>query len=479
MPSLEEITTAHEPSLDNYNSTPSPKGTRVLIETVTAASDSKHSFIDSSRQGSSRSVIGLGPKRTLSGRWERHGVPVGQPRKLILGAAITGAKFTPGNHTRESGETLDAILSGRHIPVGLDALEREVDAMWKGGVRYLHWHARNPLTREQSCEQALYREFGLAARRRYPGLALSYGASRNGREIREAIATRGEWERISQSGLDLHEGGADFVTTHAAAELIAILDLERQGYLRIDQTGRTEFLKPVSDYIASRTVETVSIEANSTSGGSDYGRSSPAEQLRVLAHAIAARNRLNLPQEVEWTQLPRSHALTRLLLEEFKPGLGDNGRLNVTILFGFSPKLPFPTNYESFQQAVQFARDLEQRRRFPEMHLTVTVSAAVLPQQAGKLICPLDVGPYCGSRVTPLERLVAYACQPDSGVDVLRFGLEDAPFLIELDGTVRPASNVDLMHFVLENVEKHEGVLLTDPVSIRHFITPEGRPYLR
>lgn len=411
-------------------------------------------------------------------RWMEHGVPVGGQKSLGLGCASSGAKFTPDNHQPIGDQILDEILQGRHIPIGIDAISKEAELLYAGGVRYLHWHARNPATSEQSCDDMLYREFGLNLRQRFPGLALSYGASRNGAEIQSAIANAGEWARVSHAALPRHQGGADFVTIQAAAELAIIVDLERQGWIRWSSDEDSyEILKPLDGYIASRLVENLSIEANSTSGGANYGSSSAAEQVRVLARAISERSRLGLPQEVEWTQLERSYALTKMLLTDLKPNIGSTGRLNLTILFGFSPKLRFPQSYCEFQRVVGLARSLEQQDTFPQMHLSISVGAAVLPQRAMALIQPLDVGPYCGMPVSPLERLAAYACQPDSDVDLIRFGIEDHPFLFDDHGKITPATNLDLMAYTLEKIEKHGGRITTDPVAVRHFVSTEQRPY--
>lgn len=116
-------------------------------------------------------------------RWHHHGVPVGEPKQLILGTALTGAKFTPGNHRAQGDAVLDAILQGKLMPIQMEEIEREVDALVRDSVRYVHWHARHPATREQSADPKLYRAFGLATRERHPGLALSCGASRNGRRF--------------------------------------------------------------------------------------------------------------------------------------------------------------------------------------------------------------------------------------------------------------------------------------------------------
>jgi hypothetical protein len=463
---------AGAPNNDPRQTTPS-----ALLETPTPAGDARERAGETAARPD-RLIPLEGAIDPFPGYWMNHGVSVGEPKHLFVGCANTGAKFTPKNHQGTGDGTLDRILRGQYMPIGIDAIVAETEGLYERGVRYLHWHPRNPATREQSCELPLFREFSLNLRQRFPGLALSFGGSRNGPEIQQAIAGAGEWARIQQAALALHEGGAEFVTIQAAAELTVILDLERQGYLRWNPAmGDYDRLKPLDGYIASRLLEPLSIEAHSTSGGAKYGDSSAAEQLRVLARAISARSRLNLPQEVEWTQLDRSYALTRLLLEELRPSLGGTGRLNITLLFGFSPKMPFPMSYGEFRRAVRMARSLEKRTSFPPMHLTISVGAAVLPQRANQLVRPLDIGPYRGARVTSLERLVAYACQPDSDVDLIRTGIEDHPFLLDDHEAIVPATNLDLVDFVIEKIEKHGGRVITDPVAVRHFVSTEGRPY--
>lgn len=318
-------------------------------------------------------------------------------KRLIVANANTGAKFTPENHRPIGNKILDSILQGVHIPIGMEAILAEIEGMYRSGVRYIHWHARNPTTREQSCDNGLYQEFGMRVRGRFPGIAISYGASRNGREIIEAVALKGEWERMSQAALLRSEGGADFVTIQAAAELMIVVDLERQGYVRFDETNSSMVIrKPLETYVASKPMEVISIEANSTHGGANYGSNSASEQLRSFGRAITIRNVNNLPQEVEWTQLPRSYMMTKFALDYLRPSLGETGRLNITLLFGFSPKLPFPLTYEEFRKVVKLARSLEQRSVFPELHLSISVGAALLPQKADELVCPLDVGPHQG-----------------------------------------------------------------------------------
>lgn len=74
--------------------------------------------------------------------------------------------------------------------------------------------------------------------------------------------------------------------------------------------------------------------------------------------------------------------------------------------------------------------------------ISVTVGAAVLPQHAAAQIKPVDVGLLRGRRMGPMERLIAYGSQPDSGVDVVRVGLEDTPYLLDPAGRVMPATTL-------------------------------------
>lgn len=389
-------------------------------------------------------------------------------KQLLFGIALTGAKISPGNH-QGRGKVIDGILRGDRIVTDFQGIQDEIATLHKMGIRYFHWHARNPETREQSCGDQIYQLFGKMVRSQFPEIVLSYGGSRNGPEIVEALRQEGEWVRLRHAALARNEGGADFVTIQAAAELAIIIDLERQGFLSFDQKSQdVVFHQPLSGYVASTEVETLAIKAHSTAGGANYGKSSATQQLEVFQRAIESRRKVNLPQEVEWTQLERSYSLTKVAVGHLNPGLSNTGRLNITILFGFSPKMPFPLTYTEFQHAVGLARSIESVSPRP-LDLSISVGAAVLPQQAGKLSTPLDVGPHRGEVVSPLERLIAYACQPDSDVDLIRCGLEDTPYLMG-NGEILPASNPEVAAFTLEKITKHGGQIITDPAQVRDFV---------
>jgi hypothetical protein len=392
-------------------------------------------------------------------------------KRLILGCALTGAKFTPRNHYPTEDATFDTICRGDRIPIAFDEVERETQALYQGGCRYLHIHARNPVTHEQSCDNSIYVAYNQRLAPTFPDLILSYGASRNGIEIDEAIRRNGEWARVSQAALSVEEGGAHFVTIQAAVELQIVKDLERRGYLRIeDKTGQFEWLKPMRDYTPSREIEDVSIPVYSTVGGKNYGASSAWIQYCSLSDAVRSRCDLGLPQEVEWVQFARSHVMTRVACTAMKPGLLATGRLNVTLLFGFSPKMPFPLTYCEFQRVVTAARSLESVDvGDTPVRLSISVGAAVLPQHAKRHMAPLDVGAHAGRIVSPLERIVAYASQPDSRVDMIRFGMEDTPYLIDTSGTLRVADNLMLLEAVLGEIDANGAEIVTEGHIIREF----------
>ena len=108
-------------------------------------------------------------------------------KSLILGCCATGAKFTPRNHKLTGNRIFDSICSGDLIPVDLQEIGRELDALLKVGCRYWHIHARNPQTKEQSCDNNLYSQYSSLARKRNSGLLISFGGSRNGIEIASAL----------------------------------------------------------------------------------------------------------------------------------------------------------------------------------------------------------------------------------------------------------------------------------------------------
>ncbi|MEU6862342.1 hypothetical protein ABZ924_03525 [Streptomyces sp. NPDC046876] len=397
-------------------------------------------------------------------------------KSLILGCASTGAKFTPGNHRATGDVLLDQISTGTTIKNSPLALIAEAEALYGMGCRYYHYHARNPRTHEQSTSNDIYQQISRPLQRRCKEMLISFGASRNGPEVREAIARFGEWERISQSSLPLHLGGAHFVTIQAAVELQLMCEVERQyGDVGLDFVDSERFAKIVADYRPSDRLTTTSLETYSTSNGADYGRTSPLIQFEVYRSAVRARQQLGLFHEVEWVQFPRSYAMTRYAVEHPQIRLGGSGQLNVTLLFGFSPRLPFPRSYAEFKQVVDTARKLEYDLAEPgvkKRHVTVTVGAAVLPEQAGQHVAPLDVGARRGRTACALRRLATYAAQPDSGVDVLRFGMEDTPYAVteagggDRGGLLRLADNCELAEIVINELAVNGASVETDHDTI-------------
>ncbi|KZS61959.1 hypothetical protein A4G27_04255 [Mycobacterium kansasii] len=391
------------------------------------------------------------------------------PSDLILGSAVTGAKFTPRNHAATGNSFIDLVSRGRTIKSDTGQLVAEGAGLFDIGVRYYHYHARNPQTQEQSTSNALYAAVSHEIQDRFPGMLISFGASRNGVEVKEAIKRHGEWERISQSALPLHLGGAHFVTGQAAVELQIILDLERRGVdIGIAAASHPEFGRAVRHYVPSKKDNETALDVHSTTGGSSYGSTSPHTQFQVYRKAVDARRRLHLLHEVEWVQLDRSYAMTRFAAEHPLIRLGSEGQLNITLLFGFSPRFPFPDSYEDFRRAVSLAKSLEFDLSGKRVRtVTVSVGAAVLPQHATAHIKNLEFGERKGQLAGPLERLACYAAQADSNVDVIRSGMEDTPYIVTPDGEVTLTDNLGLAHQVKAMIDSCGSGVLTDRAAVR------------
>lgn len=374
-------------------------------------------------------------------------------KSLILGCASTGAKFTPRNHLLSGDPVIDAVCTGEAIKTNSQDLIDEAAALYKRGCRYYHLHARNPKTNEQTTENAVYGAVSRGVQKRCPSMLISFGASRNGSEVQRAVQQKGEWERVSQCSLSLAEGGAHFVTIQAAVELQIICDLERRGYDLTEHTIDSEaFLPIIHQHRPSREAVDASLATHSTLKGASYGTTSALVQFENYRKAVLTRENLGLYHEVEWVQLERSYAMTRYAIEHPALGLARSGQLNVILLFGFSPRLPFPRSYEEFKRAIRLAKTLEYDLSNPHTkarRVSITVGAAVLPRQAIEHFTQSDVGRYLARRKCPLRRLAIYAAQPDSEVDVLRYGMEDTPYTLDSAGRVQICDN-QLLHDIVE-----------------------------
>ncbi|MBW4478083.1 MAG: hypothetical protein KME54_14750 [Tolypothrix brevis GSE-NOS-MK-07-07A] len=234
----------------------------------------------------------------------------------------------------------------------------------------------------------------------------------------------------------------------------------------IESTG---FLRTIKTYSPSDTDQKVTLETNSTSKGANYGSSSPKVQFDTYSETIHWRNKLSLLHEVEWTQFNRSYAMTRLAIEHPQLGLSSSGQINITLLFGFSPRLPFPTTYDEFKKVVNAAKRLEYDVNGKELkrQISITVGAAVMPNQASENFTELDIGSFRGEKMCALRRLAAYAAQPDSNVDVLRTGMEDTPYEVTADGCIVRTNNVRLVQIVSSELKRHGVEIETDLGGVR------------
>lgn len=404
---------------------------------------------------------------------------------------IDRRKFTPRNHYLTGDQLLDSICTGVTIKADQDAIVQEAIELYNLGCRYYHYHARNPLTQEQTTDNDIYQAVSRHIQRSCKDVLLSFGASRNGKEVQENIKRFGEWERVSQCALPLHFGGAHFVTIQAAIELQIICELEKKiQKLDFEYMYSPAFLEDIREYVPSERVAQATMETNSTNKGADYGSTSPLIQFQVYKSAISARRQLALFHEVEWVQLARSYGMTRFAVEHPSLQLGSSGQLNIILLFGFSSRLPFPSSYEEFCNIIEVAKSLEFDISNPDYRkrkITITVGAAIIPQQAHLHYKRVDVGPRKGTEMCALRRLATYACQPGSGVDILRVGMEDTPYGVDENGEVHMCDNQQLMDYILEEMN-HNGVtpelnpetilnrMGLDVVRHEHLTTQRQRP---
>lgn len=404
-------------------------------------------------------------------------------KSLILGCASTGAKFTPRNHLPGGDPVIDAVCTGKMIKTSAQDLLDEAAALYKRGCRYYHLHARNPRTNEQTTRNDVYRTISRDIQQHCPSTLISFGASRNGCEVQDAVQQKGEWERVSQCSLSLKDGGAHFVTIQAAVELQIICDLERRGFALNEKTiGSKEFQRTIRQHRPSTEAVDIDLATHSTARGANYGKTSASIQFENYRKAILTRDDIGLFHEVEWVQLERSHAMTRYAIEHPALGLGRAGQLNIILLFGFSPRLPFPATYRDFRRVVRLAKSLEYDLGNPHKvrHVSITVGAAVLPRQAIDHFKEADVGKYQGERKCALRRLAIYAAQPDSEVDILRYGLEDTPYTVDGDGKILLCDNQTLHDVVEQEIISQDVTLLTEARDVmeRIGITEPRVPYI-
>lgn len=245
------------------------------------------------------------------------------------------------------------------------------------------------------------------------------------------------------------------MTIQAAIELQVICELEKQRRkLDLDYASSPAFLADLRDYQPSTALERPSCRPTPPARAPTTGVTSPMTS-SGLPQRHQARQKLGLFHEVEWVQHVRSYAMTRFAVEHPRLRLGGSGQLNVILLFGFSPRLPFPETYQQFRAVIESAKSLEYDIGEPGVRkrkVSITVGAAVMPQHAAQHFRPLDVGPRAGTPLCAVRRLAAYAAQADSQVDVLRVGMEDTPYAVDDDGQVTLSDNCQLLRQALDEL---------------------------
>ena len=165
-------------------------------------------------------------------------------------------QFTPRNHAATGDRLLDSICTGATIRTAPGELLDEARQLYEMGCRYYHYHARNPLTQEQTTDNDIYQAVSRAPAEPLP---------RPDVELRrQPQRQRGAGEhpplRRVGAGQPLRHpaapGGAHFVTIQAAIELQVICELEKQRRkLDLDYASSPAFLADLRDYQPSTALE--------------------------------------------------------------------------------------------------------------------------------------------------------------------------------------------------------------------------------
>lgn len=74
----------------------------------------------------------------------------------------------------------------------------------------------------------------------------------------------------------------------------------------------------------------------------------------------------------------------------------------------------------------------------------------------------MDAGRLLG----PLQRIVHYACQPDSRVDIIRSGLEDTPYHYDPHAGISLAGNTQLLGDVMAEMRKYGYEPMTEKTDV-------------
>ena len=254
-------------------------------------------------------------------------------KPIIIGCAFTGARFNIS--------ASDSAVRAKYMPLSPQQNIAEAIQVYQLGARYMHFHARNPNTGEQFADSRWYQEVCQGMRQHLPMAVISFGSSRHGREVLQAIQDRGEIAR--SCGL---EAKPDYFTNFAAVE-IAMFDSRDN--------------RDLSDNLHPRNIQ---------------------QHYRTVVHRM---NELLVCQEVEITTYPKSLAA----LEKIKdnPNLGLLYPLNMVILLGFSSLLPI--SKQAYDEVVERSSKLLEGRVG-----TITIGSVIRPHESTELD-PSEVLDWC------------------------------------------------------------------------------------
>lgn len=202
---------------------------------------------------------------------------------IAISVALTGARYSPSRYS-ELGKLAE------HMPVS--PAENLVDANLcdQEGATYFHFHARNIETGRQFASCHWYDSVANGMRVQVPDALLSFGSSRKGAEVKQAISRHGESAR--SIGLMARP---DAFTNFADIELAAY-----------ENEGR--------HFTSSRLTQSCIKE--------------------FYQQTTRAMEELKIVQEVEITTLPKSFKVLESLRKEFN----HKSKLHIVILLGLGQR---------------------------------------------------------------------------------------------------------------------------------------------
>ncbi len=386
-------------------------------------------------------------------------------RSLAISTAFTGVRYHPDRLRKKDGSKdavrLDSLAS--NMPITTEELVDDAVRAYIAGSRYMHLHARNPLTGRQTGSAEDYKNAYDAIRDAVPGVLLSGPTSRK-EEVGDIIKSQMVNLRMLSKHFVPHEvamvemnrafpaiqGGADFLTIFTEPDIL-------------NDTALDEFKKELRSHRDPRRW--------------------PTTILSYFKKLCAVTREQGIRHELEITHLQSLETLKKLApyLREF--GLGGVGnQIHAVVLLGFSKGLPIER--QAFNKAMKKLTKLSKKLGVP---ILVSVGAVIRPNEASEIKGGrshgqgLEDGKHDYREV--IEWVVDHNKTAESRgvlpVSIFRTGLEDAPVMYGVQQT--NASLAFMANHILRelavpvelDINKVRAMMAVDPVNVDSPISPD------